>query len=132
MREGGLHLGGEQSGHIVCLDHTTTGDGMITALSIIATLLEEDRPLSELKNVVTKCPQSLLNVRIKEKRELREVPRIANAIRSAETTLGDSGRVLVRYSGTEALARVMVEGEEASVVDEQARMIADAVEDALA
>ncbi len=105
---------------------------MITALSIIATLLEEDRPLSELKNVVTKCPQSLLNVRIKEKRELREVPRIANAIRSAETTLGDSGRVLVRYSGTEALARVMVEGEEASVVDEQARMIADAVEDALA
>lgn len=132
MREGGLNLGGEQSGHIVCLDHTTTGDGMITALSIIATLLEEDRPLSELKNVVTKCPQSLLNVRIKEKRELREVPRIANAIRSAETTLGDSGRVLVRYSGTEALARVMVEGEEASVVDEQARMIADAVEDALA
>ncbi len=132
MRQHGFNLGGEQSGHIVCLDHTTTGDGLITALSVVTALLEAGRPLSELKSVVTKCPQSLLNVRVKEKRKLSEVPRVADAIRAAESVLGDSGRVLVRYSGTEALARVMVEGQEAALVDAQARMIADAVEDSLA
>ena len=132
MRQHGFNLGGEQSGHIVCLDHTTTGDGLITALSVVTALLEAGRPLSELKSIVTKCPQSLLNVRVKEKRKLSEVPRVADAIRAAESALGDSGRVLVRYSGTEALARVMVEGQEAALVDAQARMIADAVEDSLA
>ncbi len=124
MREQGLNLGGEQSGHIVCLDHTTTGDGLITALLVVAAMLESDKPLSELKQIVEKFPQALISLRVREKLPLADQPEIAESIRAAEAALGERGRVLVRYSGTEPVARVMVEGEDPSLVDQYAEQIA--------
>ncbi len=124
----GYNLGGEQSGHIVCLDHTTTGDGMITALMVVTVLVERREPLSQLKQNFQRLPQRLINLKVREKRDLMTVDQVAASIRSAERLLGDRGRVLVRYSGTEAVARVMVEGEDADEVDSQARSIASAIE----
>jgi phosphoglucosamine mutase len=111
MLRGRYNLGGEQSGHMVFLDQTTTGDGLITALFVLALVVERGRPLSELRRVMRRTPQVLLNVRVSEKREIAELPLVRQAIRAAESALERRGRVLVRYSGTETLARVMIEGE---------------------
>ena len=111
MRRGGYNVGGEQSGHIIFLDETTTGDGLVTALYVFARMAESGRPLSELRRAMRRFPQVLLNLKVKERREFGDMPAVARAIESAEKGLGDAGRVLVRYSGTEAVARVMVEGE---------------------
>ena len=124
----GYNLGGEQSGHIVCLDHTTTGDGMITALLVVNAVLELDQPLSQLKNVFTRFPQTLINLRVREKKDILSIDAVAESIETAERTLGEKGRVLVRYSGTEPVARVMVEGEDAGAVEAQARSIAAMIE----
>jgi phosphoglucosamine mutase len=107
-----FNLGGEQSGHILFLDHNTTGDGAITCLQILSLMVETRKPLSELKNVMKRLPQVLLNVTVKEKREFSEMPKVARKISEIERALGDRGRVLVRYSGTELLARIMLEGED--------------------
>jgi len=107
-----FNLGGEQSGHILFLDHNTTGDGAITCLQILSLMVETRKPLSELKNVMKRLPQVLLNVTVKEKREFSEMPEVARKISEIERALGDRGRVLVRYSGTERLARIMLEGED--------------------
>jgi phosphoglucosamine mutase len=107
-----FNLGGEQSGHILFLDHNTTGDGAITCLQILSLMVETRKPLSELKNVMKRLPQVLLNVTVKEKREFSEMPKVARKITEIERALGDRGRVLVRYSGTELLARIMLEGED--------------------
>ena len=131
MREEGYNLGGEQSGHIVCLDHTTTGDGIITALMVLTAMGIAGQPLSELAKLYDTYPQTLINLRVREKRDFRTVEPIAAAILTAEQQLGDRGRVLVRYSGTEALARVMVEGEDNAAVETHARGIAAAIEAAL-
>jgi len=128
MREDGYNLGGEQSGHIVCLDHTTTGDGMITALMVLTAMGMANEPLSELAKIYETYPQTLINLRVREKRDFRSVEPIATAITQAEEQLGERGRVLVRYSGTEALARVMVEGEDIDSVEAHARGIAAAIE----
>ena len=111
MLRGGYNLGGEQSGHVVFLDQTTTGDGLITALFVLALVVERGRTLSELRRVMQRTPQVLLNVRVREKREIAELPLVDQAIRAAQSALEQRGRVVVRYSGTEALARVMIEGE---------------------
>jgi phosphoglucosamine mutase len=111
MLRGGYNLGGEQSGHVVFLDHTTTGDGLITALFVLALVADRGRRLSELRRVMQRTPQVLLNVRVREKREIDELPLVHQAIRSAQSALERRGRVVVRYSGTEVLARVMIEGE---------------------
>ena len=124
MVRGGYNLGGEQSGHVLFLDHNTTGDGLITALAILAIVAETKRPLSELANVMTRYPQLLINVPIRERRDLSGEPRVAAAVRDVERTLGDRGRVLVRPSGTEALMRVMVEGEHEADVRRHAEAIA--------
>jgi len=131
MRADGFNFGGEQSGHIVNLDCSTTGDGLVTALSIISILAEKGTPLSRLKDCMTVYPQTLINLRVRERRELNGVTAVAEAIRGAESVLGNRGRVLVRYSGTELLARVMVEGEDEATVNEHAEAIADAVRRAL-
>jgi phosphoglucosamine mutase len=131
MREDGYNLGGEQSGHIVCLDHSTTGDGMITALMVLTAMGIAGQPLSELAKLYDTYPQTLINLRVREKTDFATVEPIAAAISAAEQQLGDRGRVLVRYSGTEALARVMVEGEDDSAVETHARGIAAAIEAAL-
>ncbi len=131
MREGGFNLGGEQSGHVIFLDHTTTGDGTVAALSLLAVMRREGRPVSEITRFFAPSPQELVNVKVGRKVPLDELPAVTQAIRSVEAVLGSEGRVLVRYSGTEMKARVMVEGPDAGAVSTHARSIADALVRAL-
>ncbi len=127
MRRRDANIGGEQSGHIIFLDHNTTGDGLITALGILSIFVEAGRPLSELAASMPRFPQVLVNVRVKERRDVTADERVAGAIRDIESGLGDRGRVLVRASGTEPLIRVMVEGEREDEVRSHAEGIADAI-----
>lgn len=106
----GALLGGEDSGHVIFLKHHTTGDGIITALQVLAVMKKTQKPLSELSHVMKVFPQKLINVDIKTKPELSTIPEIREVIGEVEELLGDTGRVLVRYSGTQNLCRVMVEG----------------------
>lgn len=127
MRRTNGNLGGEQSGHIILLDNNTTGDGLITALGVLAIQVEAQRPLSELASVMTRFPQVLVNVRVRERRDVTADHTVAGLIREIEGGLGDRGRVLVRASGTEPLIRVMVEGEQEDEVRSHAEGIADAI-----
>jgi phosphoglucosamine mutase len=131
MVRGGFNVGGEQSGHVVFLDHNTTGDGLVTALALLAILVEKGRPLSELRRVMQRLPQVLVNVRVAQRVDVARVPALRDAVARAETTLGERGRVLVRYSGTEPLLRIMVEGEREGQIRELADGIADAARAAL-
>jgi phosphoglucosamine mutase len=131
MVKGGYNLGGEQSGHIVFLDYNTTGDGLITALAVLALLVEKGKPLSALRRVMTRFPQVLVNLRVASKPDPKSIPSIARTIVEAERALGDRGRVLVRYSGTEPLLRVMIEGERQPQIDELAARIVAAARDAI-
>jgi phosphoglucosamine mutase len=124
MRRGNFNLGGEQSGHLVFFEHTTTGDGLIAALQVLQLLVKRQRPLSELKRVMTKLPQVLLNVAVARRAELETLPGLRRTLASITGALGDRGRVVVRYSGTEPLVRVMVEGEDAAQVRAYAEEIA--------
>jgi phosphoglucosamine mutase len=129
MRAGGYNFGGEQSGHLVFLDHASTGDGLIGALQVLAILLREGRPLSELvDNVIEHVPQVLINVKLPSRVPLDTLPRTQTCIRDAERTLDGTGRVLVRWSGTEPKLRVMVEGQSQKQIDKLAKGIADAAE----
>ncbi|KAB2887094.1 MAG: phosphoglucosamine mutase [Kofleriaceae bacterium] len=127
MRKHGYNLGGEQSGHLVFLDHATTGDGIVAALRVLAVMVREGRPLSELARVMTRTPQVLVNVKVDRKRPLDELVDVVRMIKVVETELGCDGRVLVRYSGTEAKARVMIEGPDESRIKAQAEEIAAAL-----
>jgi len=127
MRRSGCNLGGEQSGHIVLLDHSTTGDGLLTALQVLALMIQRQRPLSELRRAMTHYPQRLVNVPVSERRDLKTVAGVQSAIDRVSRALGDRGRVVVRYSGTELLLRVMVEAQERDQVDRSVDEIADAV-----
>lgn len=127
MLADGYNFGGEQSGHFIFLDHNTTGDGLISALQILSLMKRTGKPLSELSKAMTAVPQILLNVRVKHKPDLDQIPDIQQAIKIAEATLNGSGRVLVRYSGTEALLRIMVEGERDSTIREVADHLAEVV-----
>lgn len=131
MREHGYSMGGEQSGHLVFLEHATTGDGMVAALSILAVMAREQKPLSELSKVFQAVPQELLNVRVRERRPLNELPLVQAAIRDVEAELGEEGRVLVRFSGTEMKARVMVEGPDGAMIKRYAQRIASALANAI-
>ncbi len=128
MLEGGYNLGGEQSGHIVFLDHNTTGDGAITCLQVLALMVERRRRLGELKQLMTRLPQVLLNVRVREKRDLSGMPKVSQKIAAVEKALDGRGRTVVRYSGTEMLARVMLEGEDETKIRNMAREIADEIQ----
>jgi len=128
MLKHGYNLGGEQSGHIIFLDYNTTGDGLITALQVLAIMKKTGKPLSELASCMTPFPQVLVNVRVKRKREFSSLPRVCAAIEKAERVLNGRGRVLVRYSGTEPLARVMVEGMDRGEITSLAQEIASAME----
>jgi phosphoglucosamine mutase len=112
MVRGDYNLGGEQSGHTIFLDYNTTCDGTLTALQVLAIMKRKERQLDELALVMEPLPQVLYNVEVKEKKELSEIPEIENRIRKIKETLGNAGRILVRYSGTEPLLRIMVEGED--------------------
>lgn len=120
-------LGGESSGHIICLDRTSTGDGIVAALQILYVMTTTGKSLHELKKGMTKMPQTLVNVPMPTKLNIQDTPAIREAVADVEATLGDEGRVLLRPSGTEPLVRVMVEGKEERQVRVLAQQIADAV-----
>ena len=128
----GWTLGGESSGHIICLDQTTTGDGIIAALQVLYVMVTSGKPLHELKQGMEKMPQALVNVPIEGPVDLASTPLIREAVAEVEQCLGEQGRVLLRPSGTEPLVRVMVEGRDAREVQALARQIADAVAEAAA
>jgi phosphoglucosamine mutase len=121
-------IGGEDSGHIIFLQHHTTGDGLITAMQVMAAMKKERKPLSELASIMTVFPQMLINIDVKRKPEIETVPEIMAAISQVEEKLGDKGRVLVRYSGTQNMCRVMVEGPTKEETQTYCRQIADVVE----
>lgn len=126
LRLGGV-LGGEDSGHVIFLEHHSTGDGILTALQLLAAMLKADKPLSELAGLMEVFPQRLLNVRVRKKPPLEDVPEISASIAEAVAELGEEGRVLVRYSGTEDVCRVMVEGPTVELTERLAASIAEAV-----
>ena len=132
MRRSGYNLGGEQSGHVVFLDHNTTGDGLLTALQVLAIQRRKERPLSELVQGIERFPQVLLNIAVDEKRPLDQLPEMTRRVRQVEDELGDRGRVLIRYSGTERKARIMVEGEDEARVRAYAEDLAETLRRALA
>jgi phosphoglucosamine mutase len=124
MRKGGFNLGGEQSGHLIFLDHNTSGDGLITALQALAIIRRRERSLSELTSDFVRYPQVLLNIAVAEKRPLETLPGFSQAVDRVEKELNGRGRVLIRYSGTEPKARIMVEGEDEAQVGEYAQDLA--------
>jgi phosphoglucosamine mutase len=132
MLRSGANLGGEPSGHIIFRDFATTGDGLLTALMVLRLLAEQNRSLAELVAGLQVFPQTIRNVRVRERTPLDQLPRVSAAIESGRKRLGSSGRILVRYSGTERLARVMVEAASADDVDQIASSIVLALEDSLA
>ena len=131
MRAGGYNLGGEQSGHIIFLDHNTTGDGLLTGLQVLAIMRRKGRPLSELIADVERFPQVLINLRVSERQPIEQIPSVCEVVQRVEKDLDGRGRVVIRYSGTEPKARIMVEGEDESRVDEYANEIADSLRRAL-
>jgi phosphoglucosamine mutase len=127
MQKNQARLGGEQSGHILFLRRSTTGDGLLTALVLLDTLARSGKPLHELLSDLRVFPQVIVNVRVREKRPLDQIPAVVESIQQAETDLHGNGRVVVRYSGTEALARVMIEAESEQQMREHADRIAQAI-----
>ena len=131
MQAKGSALGGEDSGHIIFLQHHTTGDGILTALQVLSAMKKEGKPLSELAKIMKVFPQSLINVDTKSRPEISTVPEIVSTIKLVEQKLGDRGRVLVRYSGTQNMCRVMVEGPTKEETLEYCKQIADVVRERL-
>ena len=131
MQQNGATLGGEQSGHIIFLDDATTGDGLLTALHVLHMVGRSGKSLAELVGDLKVFPQVIKNVRVREKKPLMELPEVARAIREAERALDGNGRVVVRYSGTEALARVMIEAESEREMHRYADSIVAAIQKAL-
>lgn len=128
MLRNGYNFGGEQSGHMIFFDHNTTGDGTLSALQMLAIMQRTGKPLSELAQVMTALPQLLCNVRVKQRVDLATIPEIKQVIEHCEEQLGQSGRVLIRYSGTEPLLRIMLEGESDAQIEQLAGEIVAAVE----
>jgi phosphoglucosamine mutase len=129
MRSRGYNFGGEQSGHMIFLDHATTGDGLVAALQLLSIVLTEERPLSELAaRAMTRVPQILVNVKLSTRRPLDDMPKTRKAMADAEKKLGKEGRVLVRWSGTEPKLRVMIEGPSETRIEKLANQIAGEAE----
>ena len=128
MQEHSWLLGGESSGHIICLDRTTTGDAIVAALQVLQILVTTGKSLQEIKSGMNKYPQTLINVPVESKLDINNAPNIQQAVKDAESDLADSGRVLLRPSGTEPLIRVMVEGVDAPKVKQLAQQIAKQIE----
>jgi phosphoglucosamine mutase len=131
MRKGGHNLGGEQSGHILFLDDSTTGDGIMSALQVLALMARSGKQLSDLRDGFERFPQVTVDMAVSEKRPLEELPSFLSAVRDVEEELADAGRVLVRYSGTELKARIMVEGRDEKRVQMLADGLAKTLEQAL-
>jgi phosphoglucosamine mutase len=127
MRKNGLNLGGEQSGHIIFLDHCTTGDGALAALKVIEIMKRTGKPLSELKKCIPLLPQTLLNIQVQEKRPLESLTTFQAVMKDAENELAGRGRVFVRYSGTEPKVRILVEAEKIEITSRLAGAMRDAM-----
>ncbi len=123
----GAIIGGEDAGHMIFLEHHKTGDGVIAAMQLIAAMLKEGKPLSELARLMDIFPQKLINIDVKSKPEITSIPRLVEVIKQVERELGEEGRVLVRYSGTQNMCRVMVEGPSIDITEKYCRIIADVV-----
>lgn len=128
MRKGGYNLGGEQSGHMIFIDNNTTGDGTLSALQLLSVIRRSGKSLSELAEVMIPLPQVLVNVRVCEKKDIMDIPAVAKLIKSTEEKLGMDGRILIRYSGTEPLLRIMIEGQDKYLITAWAKEIAESVE----
>jgi phosphoglucosamine mutase len=128
MRRGESILGGEESGHIIFLQHHTTGDGLLSALQLLSAMKTSGQPLSQLSSLMTVFPQVLINAPVKKKPEISSVPGLVRVQQDVERRLGEKGRVLLRYSGTEPVCRIMVEGEHQAEIDRYARQIAEVVQ----
>lgn len=129
--ENNLILGGEQSGHVIFLNHSTTGDAVIVCLEILKVMKETGKKLSELRQCMSKCPQVLINVKVKEKKPFEQIPQIQEKISHSHSRLNGNGRLLVRYSGTEPVARIMVEGRDQNLIEEIAASLAEGIKQEL-
>lgn len=127
LRSKGYNFGGEQSGHLIFMDYSTTGDGIISALQVLSVMIRTGRKLSELSMILERLPQVLINVPVKEKPNLDEIEPVKKAIHAVEKKLKDKGRILARYSGTEMLARVMVEGPSKNQIEKMAKDVANLI-----
>ena len=129
MSKTGNCLGGEQSGHVIFLDDNTTGDGLLSALHLLEVMVDTGKPLSELAAIMEVLPQALVNAKVPnhKKEHFMEYPEIADAITELEKKFNGEGRVLIRPSGTEPLVRVMIEGKDQKVIDEEAKKLADLI-----
>jgi phosphoglucosamine mutase len=131
MEAEGLVLGGEQSGHVIFREYATTGDGILTAMMLLDALIDDEQPLETILDGIVPCPQLLVNVRVSEKPDLRQHPVVGPLVSETEAELEGRGRVVLRYSGTEPLARVMVEARDDALVQRHAHRLAEAIERAL-
>lgn len=129
MLRTGAVIGGEDSGHIIFLEHHTSGDGIITGLQLVGAMLKGKKSLSELSKIVTIYPQVLINVDVKSKPELTTLPEVQGVISEVEEKLGDKGRVLVRYSGTQQICRVMIEGPDRKMTEMYCKKISDVIKE---
>jgi phosphoglucosamine mutase len=124
-------VGGEQSGHMIFRDYTTTGDGIISALQILRIMQESGKPLSELKKCLRKYPQAQRNLKVREKPPLEQLPKVMELVEEAERQLAGAGRVLLRYSGTEPKIRLLIEGRDGDKINAQADRIADLIQESI-
>jgi len=131
MRQDGFNFGGEQSGHTIFLDYNTTGDGILTALQVLAIMRREGRPLADLAGIMEVFPQVLLNVRVSQRADLSAIPEVETQCCRVKETLGEKGRLLVRFSGTEPVVRIMIEGEDKDLIETLAEETAACVGKAL-
>jgi phosphoglucosamine mutase len=122
-----LNVGGEQSGHMIFRDFTTTGDGVISALQVLRILMDTGQPLSQLRQVVTKYPQVVLSIRVNDKPQWDTLPEVLNLVKATEAELGSQGRVFLRYSGTEPKARLLIEGPDLKLIEARAKAIIEAI-----
>jgi phosphoglucosamine mutase len=131
MMKQDLNVGGEQSGHMIFRDFSTTGDGIVSALQILRIMVETGQPLSELRKCLAKYPQAQRNLKVREKRPIEELPGVVRLIAETETELAGAGRVLLRYSGTESKIRLLIEGRDGERINAQADRIADVIQEAI-
>jgi phosphoglucosamine mutase len=131
MKRSGYNMGGEKSGHMIFLDHNTTGDGIITALQVLAVMAKKEKPLADLAMIMIPFPQVLYSIRVKEKKELSRIPELDRKITTIEQELGNTGRIVLRYSGTEPVIRLMLEGEKEDQIQQMGGDLAEAIEKSL-
>jgi phosphoglucosamine mutase len=131
MMKHDLNVGGEQSGHMIFRDFSTTGDGAVSALQILRIMVETGQPLSELRKCLTKYPQAQRNLKVREKKPLEQLPHVQQLVTEAERELAGAGRVLLRYSGTEPKIRLLIEGRDGDRINAQADRIAGVIQEAI-